>query len=228
MLKTHKSKKFAFFYQDDSYGIGPLKAAHEELKKHNITTWVDTPYTRSEVNFQEQAEKIIKAQVDVIVFFAQVFPSQELIRQIGIETLANKKLCIISPINIAPMHNFIEEYGLEAIMSSVVPNPYTSNLQIVQDYRAAADAIKLPYDVYSLEAYIATKLLGQALRSIKPPFSNEKIMTYFESLKNYNFEGLPLNFNPETRTLLHKVWVGLGTKSSWVEEDIPSEKTGLW
>ena len=35
-----RARKFALFYQDDSYGQAPLFVARESLKKYGITEWL--------------------------------------------------------------------------------------------------------------------------------------------------------------------------------------------
>ncbi len=66
-----QGRKFAIFYQDDSYGMGPLLAAREALKKYGISSWVEAPYLRNNPNIDEPAKKILNFNPDVILFFLQ-------------------------------------------------------------------------------------------------------------------------------------------------------------
>jgi len=104
VITEHSAQHFAFFYQDDAYGIGSLKAAHEELKKSGITKWTDVPYLRGSSEFSKQAEAIKIAQPDSIGFFSTALPTEELIRQMGVEFLVNKVLFDI--LDELPLHRF--------------------------------------------------------------------------------------------------------------------------
>ncbi len=92
IIKQKAARKFAFFYQDDSYGIPPLEVAHEELKKRGITNWIDVPYQRNSLDFSEQAKKIKLAQPDAIGLFSTAYATRNLIREIGIDFFTNKEM----------------------------------------------------------------------------------------------------------------------------------------
>ena len=59
----------------------------------------------------------------------------------------------------------------------------------------------------TLEGYISGALISDAINKMLPPFTSKKIMTHFESMKNYNFKGLNLTFNPEKRDLSQPIWL---------------------
>lgn len=224
MVKERAAKKFAFFYQDDAYGQGPLQAAHEELKKNGITSWTDVPYQRNSVNYQEQAAKIKAAQPDAIGLFSTAQATKELIRQIGIDFLTNRQLFGISFLAEASFRRFIDKHGVKVLFGAVVPNPKTSDLEIVKEYRAAMDANNYPYDVFSLEAYIATSILIDAMKHITPPITKEKILKKLEQLDNYKFKGLTLTFHPDRRDLAEYIWLESGPDQEWDQKKIKQTK----
>lgn len=214
------AKKFLFFYQDDSYGITPLEVAHEELKKRGITDWVDVPYQRNSIDFKAQALKIRQAMPDAIGLFSTANATREVLREIGLQFLINKQLFGISFLGEEPFRQYLKEVGLSVLFGAVVPNPRTSDLPIVKEYRKAMDEYHYAYDVFSLEAYIATSILIDALEKIEGPITREKIMHQIELIKNYDFKGLHLSFNPLHRDLLNTVWIETGDNSEWIEKEI--------
>lgn len=220
MVTKGAAKRFAFFYQDDAYGKELLKAAHQELKQNGITTWTDVPYQRNSVDYKEQARKIKEAQPDAIGFFSTGQATRELIRQIGIDFLTNKQLFGISFLGEASFRRFLKKHGLKVLFGAVVPNPKTSNLEIVKEYRAAMDANNYPYDIFSLEAYIATSILMDVMQQITPPITKEKILEKLEQLKEYDFKGLKLTFDPERRDLARYIWLESGGDKEWVQKKI--------
>ena len=83
------ARKFALFYQDDSYGQGPFNEAQKVLTEKNCTS-IDAPYSRAATDLRQQAKKISESQPDVIAFFSTAQTTIELIREIGIENIVNK------------------------------------------------------------------------------------------------------------------------------------------
>ncbi len=220
MVTEGAASRFAFFYQNDAYGKGPLEAAHEELRKKGITTWTDVPYQRNSVNFKKQAQKIKEAQPDAIGFFSTAQATKELIRQIGIDFFTNKQLFGISFLGEESFRRFIKKHGLNVLFGAVVPNPNTSNLEIVKEYRKEMDALNYPYDIFSLEAYITTSILLDIMKQIDPPITKEKILNKLEQLKDYEFKGLKLTFDPNRRDLARYIWLESGENQNWVQKKI--------
>ncbi len=227
MVTEGAASRFAFFYQNDAYGKGPLEAAHEELRKKGITTWTDVPYQRSSVDFKKEARKIKEVQPDAIGFFSTAQATKELIRQIGIDFLTNKQLFGISFLGEESFRRFIKKHGLNVLFGAVVPNPNTSNLEIVKEYRKEMDALNYPYDIFSLEAYIATSILLDIMKQVEPPITKEKILSKLEQLKDYEFKGLKLTFDPNRRDLARYIWLESGKNQDWVQKRIVKKSSDI-
>ena len=210
------SRRFAFFYQDDAFGRGPLQTAHEVLKEYGITTFVDVPYVRGTTNLKPQAAIVKKFQPDAIGLFSVANATEELIRQIGIDRLTGISLFGISVIAEVSFKRFIKEHGLKLIAGSRVPNPTVSTLEIVKEYREDMDQFHYPYDTYSLEGYIATRILTHGLTLIKGAITKEALMKALESLNNFNLGGIVLTFDPERRELGKYVWLQTEDTKDWV------------
>ena len=227
MVTERAASKFAFFYQNDAYGKGPLEAAHEELTKKGITTWTDVAYQRNSVNFKKQALKIKEAEPDAIGFFSTAQATRELIRQIGVEFLTNKQLFGISFLGEESFRRFVKKHGLNILFGAVVPNPHTSDLEIVKEYRKEMDAHHYPYDIFSLEAYIATSILLDIMKQTEPPITKEKILNKLEQLKDYDFKGLKLTFDPNRRDLARYIWLESGENQDWVQKKIVKNSSDI-
>ncbi len=220
LFTEYGARKFLFFYQNDSYGLGALKQAHKELEARGITDWVDVSYARGETNFKKQAETIANAQVDAIGLFSTAKATEELFRQTGIDSLSNKKLFGISFLGEVSFREFIKSRGLQVMLGAAVPNPAKSNLEAAQLYRKAMDENNLPYDVFSLEAFITTSLLMSVMKNIKGPITREKIVEKLEAFYLDKFQGLTLTFNPKTRSLARYVWIETAENENWIERKI--------
>lgn len=222
VMTEHAARRFAFFYQDDAYGNPPLKAAQETLKKSGITEWTEVGYLRGSADFSKQVETIQLAQPDSIGFFSTAASTQEFIRQLGIEFLANKVLFGISFLGEETIRQYTKRKGIPIYWGAVVPNPRIDEREIVKEYRQAMDLNNYGYDVFSLEAYIGTSILMHALQNIELPVTREKIKQQLESFQHYDFKGFDLTFNPETRGIFDKVWIETAPDEEWMMTTVKS------
>ena len=206
-IKEYGVKSFAFFYQDDNYGRGPLETAHRVLKTYGIDSWLDIPYARTQTDFVEAAEKLKKASSEAVLFFSTGIPTQELLRQLGTGFAMGKHFFGISFLEGADLKRYLADRGIKFIFSSVVPNPLSDDLEIVRNYRAAMDTYGFRYDNNSLESWIGMQLLFDAYEHAKEPLKRESLLAYLESLKNYPLGGIIFTFHPEIRSFKLPVWL---------------------
>jgi branched-chain amino acid transport system substrate-binding protein len=207
-------KRLALFYQNDSYGQAALEGARAALKKYCIDEFIETSYERNSPNIDIAAEEIKKFSPAAILFFSTNAPSMALIQTLGMEMLANQSLLGISFLTDI-FRNFLRMKGLELIISRVIPDIHENKLPIVREYH---QAIKdnffggLPSED-SFEGYINSRLLTTVLESIEPPYTKEKLIKEFESIRNYNFLGMKLDFDSHTRELYKEIWIDTGKSS---------------
>ncbi|MBX9621656.1 MAG: ABC transporter substrate-binding protein [Alphaproteobacteria bacterium] len=221
------SQRYAFFFQDDDYGRTLLNAAKKILiEQYNIPedAICEASYQRNTVLVDRAAMKIEQFTPDVIFFFSTYPPSRALIEKIGVQKLSNVNLMGISFLT-----DRFQEYasgildpeqqgkGLNFIISRVVPNPENSTIEIVKEYQIemAREYPDVRLDVDSLEGYINASILLYILESIDRPYSHEKILQVVQKIKNLNFKGLILNFDPQTQSLSKNVWLDLGD-GEWI------------
>lgn len=215
LISTLDMHKYSLFYQDDDYGIGPMKAAQAILKAHNLEKGDDVPYHRTTVDFSTHAEKIRLYQPEAIGLFSAALPTLELLRTIGTQELMDKKLFSISFLGEESIRNYAIEHGVDILFSAVVPNPWVSQNKIVTEYRDTMNQYEYQYDAFSLEAFIGINILIDTLENIDPPFSKDKIKQKLESLNNYQFKDLILTFNTARRDLTDFVWLETDQDAEW-------------
>ena len=218
MINEYNASSFAFFYENDEFGIDALEAAHSEMGKQGITTWTDIPYSREQTNFSYQVNLLKNANPDAIGFFSSSSSAQEFINQVGAEFFVGRHLFGISFVESRSIILFLKKIGVPITFSYLVPNPEPSDLPLLQKYHKAMDQFKIPYDDNSLMGFVAGELFVDAFKHIKPPLTKEAIVKYFENFKNYNFEGLTLTFNPQDRSLSQPVWIK-NEEDKWIKYD---------
>ncbi len=221
LVKEYGALKFAFFYQDDSYGRGPFLKAIKELAKHNVTEYTAIPYARGAVSFQHQVKLFKESQADALALFSTGIASEEFIRQLGIESLNTTQIFGISFAGELSLRRFANRLGLNLMLASPVPNPKTFNEPIGIKYREIMDAHKNDYDVFSFEAYVASTLIFAALNESTPKDAKPRnIIKKIEKIADANFMGFPVHFNPKTRSLAEYVWIEKSDKLEWSKYSI--------
>ena len=220
VMKKYQSKSFAFFFQDDSYGKGALEGARASLKRAGIETATEVPYARNTTQFKDAVAKLKNTPFESLGFFSTSLAAMEFIRQANVEFFIGKHLFALSDLAEEAFKRFIREKGLEPIIAQFAPNPRTSTLEIVKEYRTLIQSQgQVTPDVFNLEGYISASLAFDILSKAGDNPTHASILKVISNLKNYNFKGLLLNFNPKTRELIHKLWLDIG-QLEWIEQSI--------
>ncbi len=208
-LEVFKAKKVVLFYQEDVESIDGILKYFESV---NFSNYSKITYGAKEVTFEKQISEINKIQPDTIIFLSLPTATYELMRQMGVENFAEKNLLGWSDLISETFQNFVRSRGLRIVLSSIVPNPSESELPIVKEYRQDADAKGVIKDGDSLEGFINARIVVQALKEIKGPFTCQKLIEKIESFRNYDLGGITLNFDHLSRQLSSSVWINTGKK----------------
>ena len=95
------------------------------------------------------------------------------------------------------------------LVTQVVPDPFSSQLPIVRDYRADLKRLNSNQQMtsVSLEGYISFRILLQALKQSAAPINREAIIERLEGLGSFDL-GLdePLFLSPAEHQASHRIW----------------------
>ena len=114
-LKTYLPKNFVFFYQDDTFGISILKGAQEALKQAKMPPGLEVSYLANTTFFKDAAQKIRSANPDADRVLRDGPATIQLIRDIGVEFLANKNLYAVSSVGDEATVRVLKDKGLNVI-----------------------------------------------------------------------------------------------------------------
>ncbi len=221
-LVAHRSaKKFLIFYQHDSYGIQPKDAIIATLNRLNVTHYAQVSYERNDLDFAEQVKKIKDFDPDTIAFISTAVSSENLIRQLGTNFFIGKNIYGTSN-NFGEMafKSFMKTKGLNFYVANIVPNPIAGDIEIAQEFRSKAQKMNIIVDTISFEGYIMASLTAYILEQITSPFTQDKIITFVRNIKNLEFKGLHLNFDPERNSLSPNLWISEGFNEQWIKIDL--------
>ncbi len=208
-IKKYNKRDVAIFYEKSDWGKAALRYATDFLEKNfSIKVIAKGSYPQETVNITNAINKIAQGDPTVILCLANSRATYNFIRRAINKGLHN---CLFLGISrtAAARETLLEARGINLIVSSVVPDPATSKIKIVRQYREDMTNY-LPakkYSKFSLEGYINAMLLVQVLKSIKAPLTPRKIIKKLESLKKAKYRGLRLRFGVEPRTLSPQVWL---------------------
>jgi ABC-type branched-subunit amino acid transport system substrate-binding protein len=204
---AENKKNIVLLYQDDAFGISALKAAQEFTQADQSVNLIPLPYTANSTQFDNIIEQLNEKEYDALGFFATAFATQEFIRQLGIEKLVSKKMFGISDLSELSFQRFLKDQGLSCLVTFVVP-PIDATLPIIQEYRSTIGASDSDNRPYVLEGFIAAEIIVDALKQLDiNKITPQALMEHLQTYNNYNFKGLKLTFNAQTRELNSTVWL---------------------
>lgn len=216
-IERKKAKKIAIFYQNDVFGQTGLKGALQFAQEKKIDyqkEWILIPYERNDLNLSTQAEKLKQENPDAILFCSIVNITKELIHLLGESFFEQKQLLALSSFGEKEFTDYISQIGLKFVIASSLPNLITSKMEIAQECRELMKKHNIELDIWAFEGFVSISLLFDALKKIEGPITKESIIKQFESMKNVNYKGLELDFNPKTRELSKYIWLNTG-EAEW-------------
>jgi branched-chain amino acid transport system substrate-binding protein len=217
IIKQHATRKFAFFYQQDEYEEGGMSVVREILPKYGIKEWLELPYTRGSINFEDQIRLLKEKQVDALGFLSTSYAAEEFIRQIDLERLNNRTLFGLSFLGDESFRGFVDDKGLKVLLSARVPNPHISTLPVIKEYREMMEGYSYLTDTASLEGYIAAKLTITIMKQMEGEITKDTLIKYIDTIKDLNFDGFKLTFDPKIRSFNNHVWLETGRNTAWLE-----------
>lgn len=226
VLEATNFDRFAFFYQKDGYGADLLEGAKKALANSGNRTIMEVSYDPFSVDVVEQAKKIKEFKPDVIAFFSLSLITQKLVSELGTDFVRGRLFMGNSRLGDQSFMKFLTRQGVKIIMPQVVPDPQTSQIKLVQDFREFARFQKVPFEQAALMGYIEASLFLDMMAKMGKPFSKDRFVEAFEAIHDYDFKGMKFNFDPNTRQLSQVIWLDTGS-GDWIEHKIEAEKKQL-
>ncbi len=226
-IHTLYKKRFAVFYEESEWGNEVLESIKEILKKHKISILKYASYPEGTVKIDSAVKEIAGKNPDAILCIAQTRPAYYfIIKMINKGFYKTSFLCIDRLFSIRKELRR-KSPGIKIISTSVVPNSYNNQTQkskipIIEEYKQDMKKYfpnKLLSQI-SLEGYINAAILCECIKIAQFPISANKIMNTIQNIQKFNIprlQGLNLNFNPQTRTILNRIWINTGDQKEWDE-----------
>jgi ABC-type branched-subunit amino acid transport system substrate-binding protein len=217
LLKIRKLKpnQIAAFYENDDFGKQGFAGIAKAFRAVGLddTAILRLTYTRNTLDVDEAVNqlRLQKVPIRAVVMTASTRPAAKFIERtrdlfpgmiytnmsaVGATAFA-QELLLLGP-----------RFTDNIIVTQVVPAVSGYSSTVIEFKTALAQAYpgEVP-DYLSLEAYIATNILVDALKRCGPQVDTEKLVEMLESMRNLDMGlGAPLGFSRSDHQASHKIW----------------------
>lgn len=211
ITKIKKSNKIAVFYQNDDYGEEGYISVLESLKKRNLKLVAEGSYKRNTLSISHAFNEIKDAKPEVI-FMVGAHKTNALFIKKAKEN-ENLKDVLFCNISFGDANSMITELNrLETntqnlIFSQIVPSYTDSSIPAVNEYQTLMRRYYPNEELgfLSLEAFLSSKILVNAISRIKGEITREKFVYMLKTTPNNLLEGIDLEF--KNSQLLNKTYL---------------------
>jgi ABC-type branched-subunit amino acid transport system substrate-binding protein len=215
-LRRLRPEQIAVFAQEDAYGdagFAGVAKAMRTLRGGDPGNIVRLNYKRNTVDVDEAVTRLRQSKIPIkaIVMVATYRAAAKFIERThdSIPGLIYTNVSFVGSTALAEELMLLgPRFANGVIVTQVVP-AVESYASVVLEYKAALTASfpgEAP-DYVSLEGYLATKVLVEALRRAGPQLDTEKVVDALEGLRDFDLGlGAPLNFSRTEHQALHKIW----------------------
>jgi hypothetical protein len=216
-INTLKLNQIAVFYEESTWGVEAKNTTEYLLrKKYNLNLFGAASYQPGTVTIQSAVTEFKKNGPQVVLCLSNGRPTYNFIRE-----AINQQLHYVTFLGLSRVSSIVTQLkqsrGIELITSSVVPNPFNSQLPIVQEYRKYMQQY-LPnkgLSVDTLEGYIATALFVYFLNQVPAAATVKDLLDCIAQTETLIFKGLTLTY--KEKTLSWSVWLNKGSDVEWNE-----------
>lgn len=206
-------REIAFFTQKDGYGDAGYVGGIAALKRHglkNEKTVTHVRYERNTLFVEDALATVISSDplpraIIMIGAYAPCARFISLALDVGIEPV----FLNVSFVGSSPLARTVGSSRARVIVTQTVPHPDEVTLPIVKEYRSDLRSFDSSASATfgSLEGYIATRILTQALKAITGNPTRESIIDALESLGKFDVGlGHSLHLSPTEHQASHHVW----------------------
>ena len=203
--------KIAVFYQNDDYGEEGYISLVNLLKNKNLQLVAEGSYKRNTLSINHAFNEIKDAKPEVIFVIGAHKPNSLFIKRAKEnENLKDVIFCNISFGDANSMIKELENLKIDTdnlIFSQVVPSYTNTNIKAIQEYQTLMKRYfpKEELGFLSLEAFLSSKILVNAISRITGDITREKLLLTLKTTPNNLLDGIPLEY--KNSQLLNKTYL---------------------
>jgi len=193
------AKRFAYFYQNDTFGLDVLACTENALKRHGLTLTAKGSHERgTEAVTTGLAAIMAGGAPDAIVMGSSYAPVAEFVKVARKEGLKS----YMATGSFASGSNMLKIAGSAAdgvLMSQVVPHLQDLSLPLTKECKEAIDKNpeEMGFNTVTMEGCMAAKSMIMALEKAGNPPTQEGFIKAYEAMQDADMGGVKLNFSPQ-------------------------------
>jgi branched-chain amino acid transport system substrate-binding protein len=203
------AKRFAFFYQNDTFGLDVLACTETALKRHGLTLTAKGSHERgTEAVTTGLASIMAGGAPDAIIMGSSYAPVAEFVKAARKEGLKS----YMATGSFASGSNMLKVAGGTAegvLMSQVVPHLSNLSLPLTKECKEAIEKYpeEMGFSAVTMEGCMAAKSMIMALEKAGNPPTSEGFIKAYEAMKDADMGGVKLTFTPQSHQGQHGVWL---------------------
>ena len=198
LVKEGGAKRFAIFYQNDTFGTDVLTCTENALKRHGLTLTAKGAFERGTQAVTSALASIIAGTPDVIILGSIYKPGAEFAKAARKEGLKS----YLATGSFAGGANLVQAAGDAAeglLMSQVVPHLADLSLPITRECKEAIEKNpeEIGFNTITMEGCMTAKSMAMALEKAGSPPTQEGFLKAYEAMKDADLGGIKLTFTPQ-------------------------------
>lgn len=192
-------RSFGILFHDDAVGRENLTAVERALGKRQIKASAVIGIARANPDIKGALATLAKSRPDVMVTTTLFRPSADFIKSARV---AHPGMQFVSTSFAGPnvLMRALGPDGVGVTVAQVVPPVSNRLIPVVAEYQAAFEKFsgRKAFGATSLEAYIAAKVLGEAIRRAGPAkVARDGLISALEGMKSYDAGGYVVRFTAD-------------------------------
>jgi len=203
-----KLKNVALFIQADDFGLSASEGYAKALKVQGIKEYTQVRYKRNTIDIDLATKQLKDLKPEVIFCIGTYSPIANLINNLRAEKV-NSKVVMLSFAGAFALKKELNNFD-DIYITSVLPDPHRSELQIIKQYRQ--EMLKSELSNESLEGYVNAATFVQIISQISGEITPHKFIQSAEQL-NISLGGVGIKFSKNNHQALDKTYLNLITKN---------------
>ena len=194
-LLTTGSKRFAVFYQNDSYGLAGLTGVQIAVRKRGGEIVATGTVERNTVDVAKAIKAILPKRPDAVIMISAYKSIAAFIKQAKKDGY-DGQFYNVSFVGSTALANELGKEGVGVAISQVVPFPWSLSVPVVEEFNKLAKKAKVDVNFSSLEGFLVAKVTVEGLRRAGRNLTRERFMKALESMHDVDFGGFAVNYSP--------------------------------
>ena len=194
-LLTTGSKRFAVFYQNDSYGLAGLTGVQIAVRKRGGEIVATGTVERNKVDVAKAIKAILPKRPDAVIMIS-AYKSIAAFIKTAKKDGYDGQFYNVSFVGSTALANELGNEGVGVAISQVVPFPWSLSVPVVEEFNKLAKKAKVDVNFSSLEGFLVAKVSVEGLRRAGRNLTRERFMNALESMHDVDFGGFAVSYSP--------------------------------